>query len=944
MLRFVFRKIAKSRWLVACLLIGGILASCVLSGVPMYTKAVMERMLTRDLTETQQSTGVYPGRFTVSWTSSPANGGEELLSRYRSAQSRVSQVVEEMGLPVQSQSLYRSVGFSYLTPSDTPVQQLPSSQRKAANLSAITDLPGHVQLVSGDFPGGQLTADGALEVMVTAAAAKKLDVLVGKSYYFQNKYWDKIQKVTVTGIFEPADPGELYWVYNLNSAESDLFMDEALFDQLYTDPGGEQGWVCRVFWNWALDYTAISADRFESLSQTIETFILNNRGSLGVECAARETLQTYSQRRDTLTGMLWVYQVPVVLMLLFYIVMVSGMIVGYEQNEMAVLKSRGASRGQVLRIYLYQTLLLALTAALVGPLLARWACQLIGSTNGFMEFVNRSALPVAFTGTAIACGAGAALVFCCAVLVPVLLHSTASVVEQKRKKHKVRQPFWKKFFLDFVLLAVALYGLYSYRKQERFTLAANLSADAIPMDPLLLVVSTAFILGVGLLFLRVYPLLMKLVFRLGRRVWSPVAYTGLLSVSKVGAREYFIMIFLIFTASLGVYNAISARALNQNQEDRLAYALGADFVFQEKWQGKEISLSGQDPSAAPTPAGVQDTLVLYTEPPFQKFREIEGLERVAKVFNKKSVTLSGLRETTQLLGVQPQEFAATAWSRAGLIHGRSLAAYMNLMSYDYRAVLVSDSLLEASGLKVGEEISFKWGQNGDYITAVIYGTVDYFPGWNPYLSNGRNHLIVANLDYLQKESLLEPYQVWAKMAQDGASAQVYRSIEEQDIRLSSIQDRSQQVIRMKNDAMLQGTNGSLTLSFLITILVTLIGYTIYWILSIKSRMLQFGILRSMGLSRLKLSLVLACEQLFISLVPMAAGFGIGTLAGRLYVPLIDLQVDPIDRIPPFTAALQGSDYLVLLISFGLMVAVGIGVLAGIVNRMKLAQVLKLGED
>lgn len=944
MLRFVFRKIVKSRWLVACLLIGGILASCVLSGVPMYTKAVMERMLTRDLTEIQQSTGVYPGKFTVSWNSSFANGGEALLSRFHASRDQVDQVIEKMGLPVQSQSLYRGVSFSYLTPSDTPLEQLPSSQRKSATLAALTGLPSHVQMVSGSLPSGQLTEDGAIEVMVTAAAAKKLDVLVGKSYYFQNKYWDKIQKVTVTGIFEPADPADLYWIYNLGGADSDLFMDQALFEQLYTDPAGEQGWANQAFWSYALDYTAISAGRFEELSQTVEDFILSNRGGLGVEFAAQETLAAYGQRQDTLTGMLWIYQVPVVLMLLFYIVMVSGMIVGYEQNEMAVLKSRGASRGQVLCIYLYQTLLLALAAAVAGPVLAKGACRLIGSSNGFMEFVNRSALPVAYTGAAIACGVGAAVIFCCAVLVPVLLHSTASVVEHKRKKNRARQPFWKKFFLDLVLLAVALYGLYSYRRQEQFTLDANLSAGSIPMDPLLLVVSTAFILGAGLLFLRIYPLVMKLVFRLGRRAWSPVAYTGLLSVSKVGAREYFIMIFLIFTAALGVYNAISARALNQNQEDRLAYALGADFVLQEKWQGREISLGGDDAAASASPAGVQDTLTLYTEPPFQKFREIEGLECVTKVLSKKSITVSNFRETTQLMGILPQEFAAAAWSRPGLIHGRSLAAYMNLMSYDYRAVLVSDSLLEASGLEVGDEISFKWGSNGDFITGVIFGTVDCFPGWSPYITSGRNHLIVANLDYLQKESLMEPYQVWAKMARDGTSAQVYQSIEEQGISLSSIQDRSQQTIRLKNDAMLQGTNGSLTLSFLITIAVTLIGYAIYWILSIKSRMLQFGILRSMGMSRLKLSLVLACEQLFISLIPMAAGFGIGTLAGRLYVPLIDLQVDPIDRIPAFTAALQGSDYLVLLFSFGLMVAVGIGVLAGIVNRMKLTQVLKLGED
>ena len=64
--------------------------------------------------------------------------------------------------------------------------------------------------------------------------------------------------------------------------------------------------------------------------------------------------------------------------------------------------------------------------------------------------------------------------------------------------------------------------------------------------------------------------------------------------------------------------------------------------------------------------------------------------------------------------------------------------------------------------------------------------------------------------------------------------------------------------------MTQGINGFFTLSFLVTMLITFVGFFIYWILAIKGRLLQFGILRSMGLSRLSVILVLLWEQILVS--------------------------------------------------------------------------------
>ena len=55
------------------------------------------------------------------------------------------------------------------------------------------------------------------------------------------------------------------------------------------------------------------------------------------------------------------------------------------------------------------------------------------------------------------------------------------------------------------------------------------------------------------------------------------------------------------------------------------------------------------------------------------------------------------------------------------------------------------------------------------------------------------------------------------------------------------------------------------------LLLCITGFLIYWILSIQSRTLQFGIFRAMGMSMGEILTMLVNEQLFITGVSIAAG-------------------------------------------------------------------------
>ena len=90
------------------------------------------------------------------------------------------------------------------------------------------------------------------------------------------------------------------------------------------------------------------------------------------------------------------------LMLIFYLFMVSRLNVEQEKNEISVFKSRGASSWQIVEIYALETLILGAVSAVLGPILGLGLCRVLGVSNGFLEFVNRPALPASLSFQAFA--------------------------------------------------------------------------------------------------------------------------------------------------------------------------------------------------------------------------------------------------------------------------------------------------------------------------------------------------------------------------------------------------------------------------------------------------------------------------------------------------------------------------------------------------------------
>ena len=65
MFRFSLRKMLKNRWLTISLLIGYLMAVAIVASMPIYSHAILDRMLQKDLGQIQTQSRTYPGKISA---------------------------------------------------------------------------------------------------------------------------------------------------------------------------------------------------------------------------------------------------------------------------------------------------------------------------------------------------------------------------------------------------------------------------------------------------------------------------------------------------------------------------------------------------------------------------------------------------------------------------------------------------------------------------------------------------------------------------------------------------------------------------------------------------------------------------------------------------------------------------------------------------------------
>ena len=877
MMSFLLRKIKKNIGLILSLIIGNILLVGIISATPLYTTATMQRIFIHDLRQLE-----YPASVNISFCFKSAPTGEELHFFNETEQIFLYDIIQDFDTPIIGINRILTLEDWHMTP------LIQREERPLVRPFDITSSESfELDIIHGRMPSDYLIDGNILEVIATDELLIRHDIFVGELLDAQNGFY-----VRVVGIFE-------------SDSIHTLVMSDTLAQNEFLD--------LKADWTIIFDYNAMRVKNFDLYLQSIDSNIAryNNTGIWEFSENFSETIFNHQDKTIPLGYTLMIIQVPIYVLLALYIYMVSRQIFLIERDTISIIASRGAGRLQILGIYIMQGVFIAIISIIPGLLLGMLFCNLLGSTSGFLHMVQRTPLTIEMNINIILQSVIALFISFIIMLLPIITFSKINIVEHKRKKVIDKKPVWQRFYLDILCIMSSYYILFLFENGQ-------ISSESQTIDPLLLGSSSLLIMGLGLFALRIYPYIIKILFLIGKRFWSVATYASLLKAMRTGQEEQFVMIFIIFTVSFGIFGTQTAGTINNNNEYQIRLVAGADLTFLEHWQDNTPPVAAVRPGieVAQTPHRL-----IFQEPDFERFTNFLEVESITKV--KRQYT-----PNIQIMAIESDTFGNTINFRDDFlpIH---INYFLNALASFPNGVLLSDNF--RTRYSIGDTIIFN--DNFDNTAeGYIVGFVERWPGF----ISGDNFLI-ANLGHLQTIWGVYPYEIWMKTISNNFFYDL-------DITLLELTDTNANIITSRNDPILQGINGVLTLSFLAALIICFFGLIIYWILSIHADIFKFGVFRAMGMSMGSIIKMLINEQIAVTGLSIIIGGLIGFISARAFVPIIQISFTGTGQIIPVDVIADFGIHRGMFILIGLMVVVCLIILGIYVSRLKIAQALRLGED
>lgn len=964
LLRLLFRKMWNTKWLTLSTLLGLIVAVSFTVSIPMYSDGSLKRVVSSTLLA--ESEGLPAGSLVMSYQA-PGGTKTELSGLESVNKYIVEDVPKEIGFPFQTYVNTRSIRGTEVYPEDPT--KVDASRTRTMGISTMSGLKDRVSVTGGQLFSDSAGGGTAVEAVMLEEAMYRQDLHIGDVMeYPVYSGADVTLKVKIVGVFQPVDATDPYWYQGLEGMMNTFYVSESAFNDGLLKQLNIP--LHNSSWYYAFDLREIKTGQLTSLSSTLDRLnveLYQKLKETKVDISFGSLLDDFRRQSLQMQTLLFTLAAPMIAMVFYFIVMNARQSLDKQQSDIAVLRSRGASTKQIIFIYLLEGLLLGIVAMVVGPLLGWFMSKSIGSADGFLAFVNRKSIPVGFNTDALLLGAAAVIIAILATVLPAISYARASIVNAKRKQARSDQrPGWQKWFIDIVLMAAAGYGYYLFYERQVLTFQTGMTTDELQVQPFLFFVPAIAIFSIGLFFLRVFPWILKLIGWLGKK-WLPVPYyLSLTQLSRSATSYYPLMILLVLTLGLGIYNASAARTIDLNSTERTLYKYGADVIMQTVWESTpEMSKTpqggqGQGGSGGGAGGGQggggggqgggpgggqgggqgqQPTKLIYSEPPFEVFRKLDGVEHAARVLQTKGNIIISGRSAGQgnVMGIDNVDFAKVAWFRNDLFPAHPYQ-YLNLLGMNESAALVPSNLAEKYQLKPGDVFTVSLGEAT--LEFAVYGIIPYWPSQYP----DEKPFIIANLDYIYDQSPLIPYDVWLKMKPDAKVGPLMTKLSEQGVDLYSVKDVRSELAAQSKHPTRGGVFGILSLGFMVSVVVSLIGYVLYWFFNLSGRVVQFGILRAMGLSRKQLTFMLLTEQILTAGLSIVLGIVIGKVAGKLYLPFLQTADNVTTQVPPFRIIFNSSDTMKLYVVVLVMLIMGAGLLFWQIRRLRVHQAVKMGEE
>lgn len=257
-------------------------------------------------------------------------------------------------------------------------------------------------------------------------------------------------------------------------------------------------------------------------------------------------------------------------------------------------------------------------------------------------------------------------------------------------------------------------------------------------------------------------------------------------------------------------------------------------------------------------------------------------------------------------------------------------------------VLVSESFIGSRPIGSGDELRLTPLRVPD-ADAVIAGTFRSFPA----AGSPESQVVVADLPTVQMLSY-EPGFGLSRVGEywiaAGDGVEVEEALEAPPFRSISVTSSEDLEESLTSDPVALGTIGALTIGFIAAALFAIVGFAVSATVSARERLVEFALMRAVGLSNRQLSGWLALEQGVLIAVGLLLGTSTGALLTAAVLPQISLTQGGTPAVPQPTVAYPWET--IVGFELAMIAALGAAVAAMTLSlrRLGLGSLLRLGED
>ncbi|WP_200209205.1 ABC transporter permease [Micromonospora coerulea] len=447
-----------------------------------------------------------------------------------------------------------------------------------ANLATLGDLAGHAELTAGTWPTPGATP---LQVTLPEKVAGQLGLRTGDRVPLYDRSTERAGEVVLAGTWRPRDPTEAYWRLAPGVGEGEagavtsygpFALDPADFARTF--PGSTSGaWLVQP------DLALVEPSGMPAVTQAVAAISAEIPEVTGLGSSAQSvtTMNRLADRlsRADLVGRSALLTPLLLIMVLggYALVLVAALLNEDRRGQTALLRARGAARGQLAGLAVREATLVVAPAVLLAPALAGAALRRFGadSTVTDLRLPDGGAGPV--WAVAVATAVGCLL----AMVLPALRRAGTYVADMAARSRPTRGAAVQRASVDLALVALAVLA-WTQLRQYSSPLAG--AGGRLGIDPLLAAAPTLGVLAGAVVALRLLPPATRFAERfVDRRPWTATMF-GMWQAGRRPHAGPVLLLALAVGASTLAWSLVASWEGSQREQAR--HRVGADLRLVER--------------------------------------------------------------------------------------------------------------------------------------------------------------------------------------------------------------------------------------------------------------------------------------------------------------------------------------------------------------------------